>query len=63
MLASKAKLCKIKHYCKVFLTRNFIMANAITSHLKEFDTFAEFSHVLIPGGEWLGYRYAVIFIT
>lgn len=31
-----------------------IMAKAITGHLDDFDTFANCSHVRVPGSEWLG---------
>ncbi|KZX79485.1 FAD-dependent oxidoreductase [Oleiphilus sp. HI0009] len=37
-----------------------IMANAITGHLNEFDTFAQCSHIRVPGSEWLGNQFLAI---
>ena len=31
-----------------------IMANAITGHMEDFDTFAQCKHIRIPGSEWVG---------
>jgi len=37
-----------------------IMANAISGHMKEFDTFANCSHIRVPGSEWLGNQFLAI---
>jgi glycine/D-amino acid oxidase-like deaminating enzyme len=37
-----------------------IMANAITGHLEEFDTFAQCKHIRIPGTEWIGNQMLAI---
>ena len=31
-----------------------IMANAITGHMEDYDTFAQCKHIRIPGSEWVG---------
>ena len=37
-----------------------IMANAISGHMTEFDTFAACSHIRIPGSEWIGNQLLAI---
>jgi glycine/D-amino acid oxidase-like deaminating enzyme len=37
-----------------------IMANAITGHLEEYDTFANCSHIRLPGSEWIGNQFLSI---
>jgi len=37
-----------------------IMANAISGHMTEFDTFAACSHIRIPGSEWIGNQFLAI---
>jgi len=37
-----------------------IMAKAITGHLEDFDTFADCSHIRIPGSEWVGNQFLAI---
>jgi gamma-glutamylputrescine oxidase len=37
-----------------------IMANAITGHLEEFDTFSSCKHIRIPGSEWLGNQFLAV---
>ena len=34
-----------------------IMANAILDDTREFDTFAQCSHIRIPGSEWVGNQF------
>ncbi|WP_196159731.1 FAD-binding oxidoreductase [Reinekea sp. G2M2-21] len=37
-----------------------IMANAISGHMTEFDTFAACSHIRIPGSEWIGNQFLAV---
>ncbi|WP_396588639.1 NAD(P)/FAD-dependent oxidoreductase [Bermanella sp. R86510] len=37
-----------------------IMANAMSGHMQDFDTFARCKHVRIPGSEWLGNQFLAL---
>lgn len=37
-----------------------IMANAMTGHMKDFDTFAQCNHVRLPGSEWIGNQFLAL---